>query len=75
MLNEEYKKADWIIEIRNLIAPDVELRFGEYKDNQQIDYSKVDLDALYKDTGWECKYELADKIVNTSKWVSNNIVW
>ena len=55
---------EWITEIRDLVAPGVELKFGEYKDNQQINYSKVDLNALYLDTGWECKYELKDRIQN-----------
>ena len=66
---------EWMIEIRDAIAPDVELKFGEYKDNQQIDYSQVDLDALCRDTGWECHYELKDKIVNTAQWVKSNIKW
>ena len=66
---------EWIIEIRDIIAPDVELKFGEYKDNQQIDYSKVDLDALYQDTGWECHYELKYKINDTAKWIKDNLDW
>lgn len=65
----------WMTEIRDFIAPNVELKFGEYKDNQQIDYSKVDLDALYYDTGWECQYELKDTIVKTAQWVRNNLQW
>ncbi len=63
----------WMIDIRDEIAPDVKLKFGEYKDNQQIDYSKVDLDALYRDTGWECKYELRDKIKQTAEWIKKNV--
>ncbi len=66
---------EWMIEIRDEIAPDIELKFGEYKDNQQIDYSKVDLEALYSDTGWECQYELKDRIMDIAKWVKHNIVW
>lgn len=66
---------EWMIEIRDEIAPEVELKFGEYKDNQQIDYSKVDLDALYKDTGWECHYALRDRIKGTAQWVADHIAW
>ncbi|MBP3873224.1 MAG: NAD(P)-dependent oxidoreductase [Lachnospiraceae bacterium] len=66
---------EWMVEIRDEIAPEVELRFGEYKDNQQIDYSKVDLDALFKDTGWECHYELIDRIRDTAQWVKDHIAW
>jgi nucleoside-diphosphate-sugar epimerase len=66
---------EWMVEIRDEIAPDVALEFGEYKDNQQIDYSKVDLDALYRDTGWECQYELRDRIREIAQWVKNHIAW
>ncbi len=63
-----------MLEIKETIAPSVELKFGEYIDKQQIEYNKVDLDALFKDTGWECQYELKDKIVDTSIWVKNNLI-
>lgn len=66
---------EWMIEIRDVIAPDIDLKFGEYKDNQQINYEKIDLDALYRDTGWECKYELKDQIAQTAAWVKKNLVW
>ncbi len=62
-------------EIRDLTAPSVELKFGEYKENQQIDYSKVDLDALYRDTGWECHYAMSDQIIRTAQWVEKNLEW
>ena len=66
---------EWITEMRDIIAPGVDLVFGEYKDNQQIDYSKIDLDSLYNDTGWQCQYELKDKIQQTAEWVKKNLVW
>ena len=50
----------WIEEIRDIVAPSVELKFGEYKDPLDLDYSLVDLDLLYKDTGYECKTTLQD---------------
>ncbi|HAG70350.1 MAG TPA: hypothetical protein DCL38_10330 [Lachnospiraceae bacterium] len=65
---------EWMIEIRDEIAPEVELKFGEFKDNQQIDYSKVDLDALYRDTGWECRYELRGRIKDVAQWVRDHII-
>lgn len=66
---------EWITEMRDCLAPEVELKFGEYKDHQQIDYSKVDLDALFRDTGWECRAELKDHIGATAEWVQNNLTW
>ena len=66
---------EWMIEIRDAIAPEVELKFGEFKDNQQIDYGKINLNELYLDTGWQCRYELRDKILQTAQWVKNNLKW
>ncbi len=64
-----------MIRIRNCIAPNIELKFGEYKDNQQIDYSMVDLQSLYRDTGFECKANFEETIIRTSEWVRNNLMY
>lgn len=64
---------EWMIQIRDCIAPDVELKFGEYKDNQQIDYTKVDLDALFRDTGFECTADFSCTIKRTAQWVKANM--
>lgn len=58
-----------MIDIRDIIAPNVDLKFGEYKDAQSIDYSKIDLEALYRDTGFECKADFRNTIKITSEWV------
>lgn len=64
---------EWMIQTRDCIAPKIELDFGEYKDNQQIDYTKVDLDCLYNDTGFECKSNFEKTIKRTAVWVRNNL--
>lgn len=61
------------IEVGNLVAPEIELGFGEYKDNQTIDYSLIDLDALYNDTGFECNSDFKETILKTFDWVKNNL--
>ena len=48
--------------IRDVINPDAELRFGEYEDSLNMDYSYTDLDALYRDTGFECKADFEETI-------------
>lgn len=62
----------WMIEMRDIIAPEVELIFGEYIDNQKIDYSMVDLDLLYRDTGFECRADFAETIMATAEWLKRN---
>ena len=63
----------WIEEIRDIVAPSVELKFGEYKDPLDLDYSLVDLDLLYKDTGYECKTTLQDILPGLTEWIKNNL--
>ena len=64
---------DFIIEIKNIIAPDIILKFGEYPDNANIDYSKINLDDLYNDTGFEIKSNFKQTIKNTELWIRKNI--
>ncbi len=64
---------EWIEEIRDVVAPDVELKFGEYKDPLDLDYSMVDLDLLYKDTGYELKSELKDVLPSLTEWIKSNL--
>lgn len=58
-----------VTEIRDILAPDVELRYGEYPDNLDMDYSLVDLDALYHDTGFECTADFESSILKTANWL------
>ena len=63
----------WIEDIRDIVAPDVELKFGEYKDPLDLDYSLVNLDLLYKDTGFECKTDLGDVLPGLVEWIKKNL--
>lgn len=60
---------EWMIEIRDIIAPYTDLKFGEFEDYQKIDYSTIDLEALYKDTGFECTAEFRSTILEAAEWV------
>lgn len=57
-------------ELRDVLNPDINLHFGAYKDvTSGMDYSKIDLDALYNDTGFECKSDFRESILKTAEWV------
>ncbi len=58
-------------EIRDILSPETELRFGEFKDTANMDYSLIDLDALYNDTGFECSADFRESILKTSEWVKS----
>lgn len=64
----------WIEEIRDIVAPDVDLKFGEYKDPLNMDYSCVDLDQLYEDTGFEAKSDFKNTIEKTFEWIKANLI-
>jgi Nucleoside-diphosphate-sugar epimerases len=63
----------WIEEIRDIVAPDVELKFGEYKDPLNMEYSCVDLEQLYNDTGFECTSDFKETIKETFAWIKDNL--
>lgn len=56
--------------IRDAINTTIQLNFGAYKDVPSgMDYSKIDLNALYNDTGFECKADFRESILKTAEWV------
>ena len=59
----------WVTQIKDIIAPEMQLIFGEYSDSQNINYSEIDLDALYNDTGFECKSDFKESILKTAEWL------
>lgn len=63
------KFRDIILEVRDCLNPGMELIFGEYPDELAIDYSKIDLDALWKDTGFECCSDFKQTIQQTADWL------
>lgn len=58
-----------IIDVSRIIDPEAKLNFGRYSDTTYTNYSKFDLDALYNDTGFECKADFRESIIKTAEWV------
>lgn len=63
---------NYILDIFHTINPSLELTFGGYDDKSYIDYSKINLDELYNDTGFECKCDFKESILKTAEWLNNN---
>lgn len=64
---------DIVLGVRDILAPDLELKFGDYPDSDVIDYSKIDLDACYIDTGFEVKSDFKDSILKTVEWIKKDL--
>ena len=60
---------DIVTEVANIVAPNMQLIFGEYHDESYIDYSKIDLDELYNDTGFVCNADFKESILKTATWL------
>lgn len=60
---------DILYDVRDLLNNGLELSFGEIESSFEIDYSLVDLDAVYNDTGYECKTDFAAAVLKTAEWV------
>ena len=63
---------DIVTEIRDITAPEIELRFGEYKDHKVFDESLIDFDKLYVDTGYECVSDFGETIKRTAEWLRSD---
>lgn len=61
-----------IIDIRDTLAPEQELTFGEIKESNSFDFSKVDLDELERDTGFVAKADFKEGILKTANWIKSN---
>lgn len=57
-------------DIRDYLSPDTKLLFGEYPDAPSVDYTMIDLDSLYRDTGFECTADFKGSILKTAEWLS-----
>ena len=59
-----------IEKIAGVLNPDCPLLFGAYPDAPPgVNYKNIDIDALYRDTGFECTADFADSIRKTAEWL------
>ena len=57
--------------MKSILSSESELMFGTYPEMQHVDYSQLDLDALYRDTGFEAKDNFAKNILKTAEWIKS----
>ncbi|MEG1243956.1 MAG: NAD(P)-dependent oxidoreductase [Oscillospiraceae bacterium] len=56
-------------EMKDILNSSSQLLFGEYQDLSFIDYSKMELDALYNATGFECMSDFSDSVLRLAEWI------
>ena len=63
-----------LTEMGQAVSPTTKLRFGEFPDdNSSRNYDKIDLDALYNDTGFECTADFKESILKTTEWLKTQM--
>ncbi len=64
-----------VIDVRDEINPEIELSFGGIQSSFYIDYSLVDLEALYRDTGCVATADFKESIRITADWLAKKKGW
>ena len=54
---------------RDIVAPEAPLTFGTLEDKTVTDWSLIDREALYNDTGFVCKADFDESIRKTAAWL------
>lgn len=63
-----------IEQIAEILNPECLLLFGAYPDSPSgVDYRNIDTEALYRDTGFECKVDFKESIVKTANWLKKDL--
>lgn len=58
-----------ITRVRDIVSPSSKLNFGVFPDTSYIDYSGIDIDELYNDTGVCAQCDFKKSILKTAEWV------
>ncbi len=65
------KFIDIVLKTKNVLNSNSYLNFGKYIDPTYIDYSAINMNQLYKDTGFECICNFEKSIKKTAEWVKS----
>lgn len=59
------------LQVRDILNPDVKLKFGVYPDAMALDYNKVDRQELFCDTGYRVNSDFKESILKTAEWIKS----
>lgn len=60
---------DILLEVRDILNPEMDITFGQISAPFLIDYSLVDINSVYEDTDYRCKSDFRECILKTAEWV------
>lgn len=59
-----------LLAMRDVLAPERVLAFGEIYDRTEINYRLLNADALFQDTGFKCVSDFKESILKTAEWIA-----
>ena len=63
---------DYMVNLKNVLNSSSKLNFGVYQEKLGYNYDNLDLNDLYKDTGFECQCDFKESILKTKEWLEKN---
>ncbi|OBU24031.1 NAD-dependent epimerase/dehydratase family protein [Photobacterium kishitanii] len=60
---------DVVTQVRDILNPHVELKFGSFPDINAIDYNLIDTDRIHKEFGYSIQSDFELSIKETAKWL------
>lgn len=63
---------DIFTEIKDILCPNASIEFGAYPDDNSIDFTLINRNELFNDTGWEPKFDFKQSILNTANWIKKS---
>ena len=70
--NNVRRFEDIIVDVKKAINSGSNLFFGEFEEKSFINYDKIDIQRLNKDTNFSIKTDFSKTILLTAKWIQEN---
>lgn len=67
------KFKEFLIDVRDYLNPSLKLEFGGRQDDLDVEYSLINTNALYEDTGIRVESDFQECVKKTATWVEKRI--
>lgn len=72
--NKIRRFKDIILDVKNAVGSNSKLLFGEYFEDSFINYNKIDITKVTKDTGFSVKTDFMESIKLTELWLKEKLI-
>lgn len=65
------KFKDYLVDVRDILNPNLTLIFGSRKDDLLVNYENININSVYEDTGIKINSNFVESIMNTVDWINS----